>query len=78
MGMISYDLHRRAALLVCDDCDGVLLPDGTKSDKKHRDSDPSDLAPLHRFRDDLVRAAQQAGWVEANERWTCPDCGTSD
>lgn len=80
MGVFSYDRFDRSALLVCDDCDRVLLSDDSLSEKTRRDSTPDELAPHFRFREDLPAPAVKAGWqATLNDRrahalWTCPLC----
>lgn len=80
MGVFSYDLFDRSALLVCDECDRVFLRDDSLSGKTRRDSSPDELAPHFRFREELAPPAIRAGWqatmTEGHLRahWTCPQC----
>lgn len=83
MGVFSYDPFDRSALLVCDDCDRVLLCDDSLSERPRRDSSPDELAPHFRFREDLPAPAVKAGWQatmtgrHAHAVWTCPQCTKS-
>ena len=74
MGLVSFDPYARVGVLVCDECDDVLAKDGTKLSKKHRDSEPDDLAPHHDSRDDVIARASGVGWARDGARWSCPDC----
>jgi hypothetical protein len=65
----------RSSLLVCDACDGVMARDGSLAAKRHRESDPDDLAPHYMCRADVEAAAVSSGWVlEGDARWACPPC----
>lgn len=67
----------RSSLLVCDDCDAVMARDGTPTPKRHRESDPDDLAPHYMPHADLQETASGAGWVEESDgRWSCPPCSS--
>jgi hypothetical protein len=67
----------RAALLVCDDCDAVMGRTGTTAPKRHRESDPDDLAPYYMPHADACATAGDAGWTEETEgRWSCPPCAS--
>jgi hypothetical protein len=67
----------RASLLVCDDCDAVMARTGTTAEKRHRESDPDDLAPHYMPHADARAAASGAGWTEESDgRWSCPPCSS--
>lgn len=69
----------RSSLLVCDECDAVMARDGRIIPKRHRESDPDDLAPHYMPRADIEAAATAAGWTleeEDEERWSCPPCSS--
>ncbi len=74
MGFISLDSLGRTTLLVCDECDGVLMPSGRTTTKKHRNSSPSELAPMYGYQEDLLSLARSVSWSEKNGRWTCRSC----
>lgn len=80
MGVFSHDPFDRRALLVCDECDRVLLRDDSLSAKTRRDSTPDELAPHFRSREDLPEPAIKAGWQaimterQLRALWTCPSC----
>jgi hypothetical protein len=80
VGIISYDLLDRSALLVCDRCERVLLTDGSISDRAQRDSSPDQLALHSRSGEELTRSAKRAGWratqAQGHSRrsWICPSC----
>jgi hypothetical protein len=64
-------------LLVCDECDGVMARDGTVVAKRHRESNPDDLAPHYMPRADLEATATSSGWLpDDGERWSCPPCSS--
>ncbi len=81
MGLFSYEpALQRTGLLVCDRCGHALTRDGQRSAKTVHDSDPDDLAPHFRWREDIDDAAAAAGWTllrpgnAVGSLWFCPDC----
>ena len=80
MGFFSYDPNDRGALLACDICDRVLLPEGGISAKTRRESLPDETAPHFRQRDELRMLATREGWRASSPEgvepvsWTCPAC----
>jgi hypothetical protein len=59
------------AILICDQCFAVLLPDG--SCKPFHDATNAELAPWDS--QDVLATAAKAGWTEKLSRWWCRSCG---
>jgi hypothetical protein len=70
----SSDPYGRLGLVICDECDAVLMRDGRLAAKKRGDSDPDELAPHEQFIDEAGTVARTSGWSRDGARWSCPTC----
>lgn len=79
MALKSFDPFQRSAILVCDNCDHVLMADGSRSSRSHEQLDPDELNPHYDSAFELRVRARDAGWREHDDgtnqwRWECPAC----